>query len=210
MSSTACPVFGPIILGSDVEQWCIDHCQRWLSTYMSEAERQHGIPALTLARPRSYTRSMLFDAWAEDQLPRLIIVSPGVVPPPTRHADGYTARWAIGLAVHFSAATALAARDGAQLMTGAARELFKDKPSLGGYALAADWADERYDDLPFDDSRSHSSGQAHFVLEVDHVGDAYGGPATPDTPSDDPWTPWPQVDTADVQLENHPVSAPLP
>jgi hypothetical protein len=80
---------------------------------------------------------------------------------------------------------------------------------VGGHAEAVDWLDERYDDLAYDDTRSHSSGQAHFAVEVANVGSSYGGPVEPMLPSDLPYPDWFDVETVDVDVLNHPVSQPL-
>ena len=194
-------IFGRMVSGGDVESWCVALAKRWMGTYMSEAERQAGIPAGTYARPRSYVRTISFDKWPEDQLPAFMLVSAGIASAPTREGDGtYSARWLMGLGLLCSARTQQESHDMALLMTEAARTLFVQKASLDGHADGTQWLDERNDDLTYDDIRSLSSGQAHFAVTVADVVSAGKGPAAPDpplVPDTDPWADWPVVQTHD-------------
>jgi hypothetical protein len=212
MSSTFPPVlnpdpgsiFGRIVAGSDVEDWCSDLLKRWFSTYLSEVERQHGLPELFYSRPRAFVPTVSFDKWPEDQLPALMVSSTGTPQPPKRLGDGtYRAWWLMGLYVVCSARTQAESKVMARHYTAAVRDLFLQRPSLDGQANGTDWVDEDYRDLTYDDLRSLSSGAVHFIVEVENVASANAGPLSPDSPSDDPWAHWPTVQTHEETVINY-------
>jgi hypothetical protein len=198
-------IFGRIVSGDDVEQWCVDLFVRWMGTYLSEVERQHGLTAGSWARPRTFRRSLSLDKWPEDQLPAVVLVSTGLATPPVKAGDGkFRARWLMGLVVICSARTEELSHDMARHYCAAIRTLLEQRPSLDGYADGVQWLDESYNDLNFDDSRSLCTGRAVFAVEVDDVMSANSGPVTPDdplSPDTDPWAPWPTVETVEIVVE---------
>jgi len=198
-------IFGRIVSGGDIEQWCIALTRTWIDTYLSEVERQHDFVAGTLQRPRAYVTAPTLDKWPEDQLPAIIFVSVGLAEAPLKSGDGrYRARWDMGLACVCSARRQEESRAAAMTYMAALRALFVQRPSLDQHANGTTWEGETYDDIDYDDVRSLSAGVAHFVVEVYDVVSANAGPVTPDAPRDDPHEPypmWPQVLTTDVDVE---------
>jgi hypothetical protein len=198
-------IFGRIVSGDDVERWCVQLVQRWVSTYLSEVERQHGVSAGTLQRPRAYVTAPSLDKWPEDQLPAVILVSVGLSDAPIKAGDGkYRARWDMGLACVCSARTQAQSHSAAMSYMAALRALFVQRPSLDGRADGTMWNSETYDDIDYDDARSLSAGIAHFIVDVCDVTTANAGPVTPDAPLPDdtePWPLWPQVLTTDIDVE---------
>lgn len=205
-------VFGEIVTGRSIEEWCVQLAQRWISTYLSEIERQAGLERFHWQRPRAYVRTVSFDKWPEDQLPALMFVSSGIAAPPTRTGDGlYTVRWLMNVAALCSASTQQASHDMAHDLIAATEALFVQRPSLDGHADALDWLGVRVDDLGYDDgARSLSSAQALFSVEVRDVISAYAGPAAPDEPSDDPWPNWATARTVEVNSLPHETTIVVP
>lgn len=207
-------IFGRSVSGWDVEQWAFDLMKRWASSYMAEVERRHGLEVCSLARPRAYVPTIAFDAWPEDQLPRVMLIATGTNGTPVRHGDGtYLARFSIDVAVLCSARTQAESHRNAQLTTEALRDLFIQRPSLDGHADGVTWTAEGYAPIAYDDSRSLSGGLASFLVDVDRVAAARAGPLRPDRPSDcdpDPWPPWQRVRSVWVRVENYPADRPLP
>jgi hypothetical protein len=197
-------IFGRIISGADVEDWCEQLVRRWASTYLAEKERQDGLLPGALPRPRGWTIAPSVDKWPEDQLPALIFESTGIPAPPRKGGDGrYRARWELRLSAIVSAATERDSRRLAARYTAALRGLFLQRPSLDGHAAGVDWAAERYDELGFDDQRSLGLATVALIIEVDDVATAGAGPATPADPLEpaiDPWPDWPIVKTADADV----------
>jgi hypothetical protein len=198
-------IFGRIVTGNDVEQAVLALLKRWSGTYLSEIERQHGYAAGALSRVRGWSIGMSFDKWPEDQVPGLVVVSPGLLPPPQKTGDGvYRARWRVDVGVICSARTQEKSHEQAQLFIAAHKAIVSQRPSLEGFATASTWIDESYDPLVYDDTRSLYAGYAGFAIDVDDVLTTLAGPITPDDPLDpdtDPWPLWPVVDTVDVEVD---------
>lgn len=203
-------VFDRIKTGWDVERCVLDTLKLWSNTYISELERQNGMEAGALARVKGWTLAPSFDKWPEDQLPGVLVICTGLVPPPERKGDGvHLARWNVEVGVCCSARTQQQSHEQAMLYLAAHRAIVLQQSSLGGNVLATTWLDESYDVLDYDDVRSLYAGTATFMVEIDNVTNTYAGPAHPDVPYAD-WTlPWPvdvEVETHDVTVENVPTN----
>jgi hypothetical protein len=207
--------FGSIVTGGDVEDWMLQTLQEWFSTYLAEAERQHGYTGHDLPRPRGWAIGPSFDKWPEDQLPGLLVSSKGVPAPPQKDGyHAYRARWLVEPGVVCSARTQELAHRLAMLYGAALRTLVVQRPSLGGHAEACDWLGESYDDLGYDDTRSLYAVRERFSVEVAGVATGDTGPTSADlpfTPDDTlPWPPLVQVQTHDETVVNTTVDQPLP
>jgi hypothetical protein len=213
MSTTS--IFGPIVSVGDVEGWTLALLKRWISTYLAEVERQHGRSGSDLPRPKGWAIGSSFDKWPEDQVPGVLVSSRGTVDVPRKRGDGsYRARWAIEPGVCCSGRTQAESHELATLYGVALRLLMIQRPSLDGHASGTVWLGEQLDDLGYDDSRSLYAVRNVFAVEVEDVAFAGAGPTLPDAPlePDDtqPWPPWPEVETVDVDVENVAVTQPLP
>lgn len=208
-------IFRRIVTGADVEGWCLDLVKRWLSTYLAEVERQHGVPAGTWQRPRAYVVAPSLDKYPEDQLPCILLISVGLAERPLRNGDGrFRTLWQMGLACVCSAATMAETHRMAHHYGAALYALFNQRPSLDGKADGVDWLDyDVGDTIDYDDQRSLAAGIASFTVQVDAAVSAGAGPVTPGdplTPDTDPWPDWPDAETVDVKVEHHPPPDPLP
>lgn len=117
--------------------------------------------------------------WLEDQLPAAIVICPGMAEKPRKHGKDWSARWALGIGAVVSAGTRSDTEDLVRLYTGAMRALILQHGSLGGFSNGVELQDERYNELPSEDSRTIAGGQVLFVVDVDHVVDSQGGPDDP-------------------------------
>lgn len=206
-------IFGRLVTGHDVEGWVADVQRKWSCTYLCELERQHGIEPGYLQSVRGWVLSPTFDKWPEDQIPGVLVVSPGLVPPPVKDGAGvYRARWRIDVGVICSARTQELSHQYAMLYLRAHSAIVAHRPSLEGHALAADWLDEVYTPLEYDDTRSLYAGFASFSIEVDDVMTARAGPTDPDPqdPCTDPYGEWPIVLTHHERVDHYPPPDPLP
>lgn len=195
-------VFGVIKSGSALEETAIAFLKDRLPEYLAEIERQTGRPQEQLPMIRSWTTRNEFVKWPEEQLPAMVVVSPGTNGVPKKAGDGKVrATYALGLAVVCSAkdgeATSKLARDYAA----AIRACVEQHPDLGGVAEGSLWTGERFDDIPQEQDRNLSSGQVGFMVEVRDVVDASQG--LTDKPEDPYNVPnaWPQVTDADTSTE---------
>jgi hypothetical protein len=199
-------IFGRIVTGADVEQWCLETLAKWSGTYLAEVERQHGITAGQLSRVRAWQTTPSLDKWPEDQLPAVLLVSVGLAERPVRDGSGkWRARWQMGLACVCSARTQAESRFNAMMHVAAHSQILLDRPSLEGRANGVDWLSEDYDTLPFDDARSLAAGMCAFTVEVENVRQNKAGPPTPSEPLDPdtlPWPLWQTVREVDVEVDS--------
>jgi hypothetical protein len=196
---------GAVVTGRDVELAALALLQRWAGTYLAEMERQSGRVPGSLPRPRAWATAADFETWPEDQVPRVLLVSPGLLEPPKAAGQGtYRVTWSLGLGVVVSAATMDETMVLAKLYTAALRAALVQHPSLEGFAAGVDWLDENYDDLPSIDTRSLGAGQAIFGIHVDDVSRRWNGPVTPSdppTPDTAPLPTDPDVSTVLIDVE---------
>lgn len=174
---------GPIVSGRDVELGVVRFLKRWSGTYLAECERQRGLAPAALPRIRTWTIANEFETWPEDQLPCLLLVSPGLVDAPLPDGEGvYRAKFMLGLAVIVSARTGDETAALAKLYCAAMRAAILQHQSLEGLATGVEWLDENYDDLPSIDDRSLGAGQAIFSVEISGFARRWNGPTTPGEP----------------------------
>jgi hypothetical protein len=158
---------GDIMTGRDVELAMLTFLRRWGGTYLAECERQRGYGPGALPRVRAYTTAADFEKWPEDQLPCLLLVSPGLAEAPLADGAGsYRVKFSVGLAVIVSAATMDETAALSKLYVAAMRAAILQHQSLEGFASGVEWLDETYDDLPSVDTRSLGAGQCIFAVEV--------------------------------------------
>ena len=202
-------VYGRILTGNDLELATIDLLRDRLPEYIAEVERQTGHDPGQRQTPRGYIVASQFSKWPEDQLPVVVVISPGLSGPPRRAGDGRTlARWALSAGVVNSAAHIDKVRENTLDYIAAIRALITQHQSLGGLATAVDWIDENYiPPFPYGRTQARSlfGAQAIFTVTVDDVVSYGKGPDGPWGPPPPPATPtdptnWPTVKRAVVTV----------
>lgn len=196
-------LFGPFIDPEEIEQAAKTTLVAWIPTYLREIERVKELDQGALSNPRSYvTISEAEPDWkAEDQLPVVLLLSPGTEGVPQRQGDGgYSASWALAVGVVASARDQEATRRLVRMYGLAVRTILVQKGSLGIRAKTH-WQGERHSDLNPESSRTIAIHISEFLVEIDDVANAFGGPSAP-APDLDPDSPeWPEIQTADVTVE---------
>lgn len=201
-------VFDHILTADVVEQHALETLQTWLPTYLREVERQTGRDPNTLPAVRSWKPVNIFERWPEDQLPAVLLVSPGLIGTPEKEGDGYyRARWSLGIGVVVSARDAATTNSLAKVYAAAVRATILQHQSLGGHSRGVGWVDEKYDDLPAEKGRTLAAGQNIFWVEYAQVVSTKGGPIQPVPPDDEPPPEdWPTVETADTTIESEAIA----
>src|SRR3954463_13420771 len=94
-------VFGTVISDDVVELATVNTLRTWVSTYLSEVERQRDLDPGYYTRPPqgSITTRSDFDKWPEEQLPAIIVVAPGIPDDPVKQSGHgvYRASYDIGV-----------------------------------------------------------------------------------------------------------------
>lgn len=195
-------IYRPIITGADVQAAAMDTLQLWMPAYVAELERQTGREPRSVPLPKTWKHTTeKLQRWPEDQVPAVIVVSPGTEGDPLVNGDGtYDVAFVLGVGVIVAARDQPSANDLVKLYAAAIRTLLVQHASLGGFASGLVWSDEKYDGLPADYLSVGAGAELTFFVAVSGVMSEDGGPGDPpDDPYDDPGE-WPTVETTELIL----------
>jgi hypothetical protein len=203
-------IFDSIKLVTDVEAAAVQTIRDWFPVYVRELELQHSVQQDAYPLPHSYITAERFDREDADQLPAVVIVSPGLNRPPRQEGDGtFRCFFSIAAGVFVAGKDRASTKNLVRVYTAVLRSILLQKQALGGIADGTTWLDESYDDnFRFSDTQTVGAGQVVFEIEVAGVVNRYGGPAVygspppaPD-PGTQPGSDWGEVETvtADVEL----------
>jgi len=202
---TVSPVFGKLFVPSKLEEATREILLLWFPTYLREVERQHGYPVdgLTVPLERNYTSRNSYDAIAGEDLPRVVIICPGLMTVPLLSGDGeYRAMWRLGVGVACVAPTEDEAKLHCDIYGAAVRGIVLKH---GGKAIGGrvNWVDEQYVDLPISEQvKQYRAGSLWFSVDIANVVSNRPKPLTPDA---DPYE-WGTADTVDIDLLKEPNS----
>jgi hypothetical protein len=196
-------IFGPIISADQLEGWVQQTLESWWTTYAREYELQQGMPEDSLPEPRSWVVAEEVERESADQLPAIVIVSPGLNGDrPIQEGSGtFDATWLIGVGIFCSATTRNDTTKLVRQYGAIIRSIMLQKQTLGGNANGTTWMDESYnDEFNFTDDLTISAGQVIFEVQVADVANRYGGPADP-APDTAPGSQWPEVEETFIDIE---------
>jgi hypothetical protein len=198
VSSSAWPtVGGPIFTATTLELAALGVLQRTLALSLAEIARQATVA--TPALPRSWMVAHTFSRFPEDQVPAVVVTSPGLARPPERRPARAWMGW-FGLVVGVECQGTRQDQVDAmvRLYAGAVRHCLLLHPSLDGVASDCKWFSEDYQPAPIDERRSRGVCLVGFELLVEQLVDqAYGPLEPPETDGSDPVV---QVVEADVTV----------
>jgi hypothetical protein len=202
-------LYGRIIAVIDVAEALKARIAARVDDYLDEVERQHNLVPGTFARPRALVIGP--ERFPEDQLPAIVIRSPGTAELPEADGQGrYRARFEFELEI--GVATGAGAFELASLYGAALRTLSLQQPSA--LFMGVDWRGERYPDPTLVGSRTYYAARVELEVHVPDVTDRYAGPPDepgwPEPPPHDPESPeWPTAATADTDVLKVPIDAPV-
>jgi hypothetical protein len=207
-------IFGPIIDAGLLETWVRDTLEDWFPTYLQEIEVQRGMTRGKLPSPRAYIVSETADREAADQLPAIVVISPGLAGhKPVGEGDGSVrAIWTIGVGAFVSADTRENTKKLVRIYCAATRAILLQHRGLGGVApdynaANVEWLDESFDDdFQFVDRQTISLGITSFEVEVAAVVNRQVGPVTPPDPDVLPGSQWPTADEVFVDIEKEAIA----
>lgn len=175
--------FGTIFTAPAMEQAALDVLKEWLATYLSEVERQTGLDACTLARPKYWGTSVDDTLEPGERYPAIVVVSPGTgtAAEPTGEGGGRWSAWYdFTVAVSVMASDEFGARRMAGLYAGAIRASIMQHGSLGGVADGVRWRGEEFLGEPGPTrNRSRAGSLVHFQARIPIVVEAQAGPQFP-------------------------------
>jgi hypothetical protein len=196
-------IFAPIFDGTVLTDAVKATLKKWMPTYLGEIEFQRHLAKGSIPTPKWYTERNEFTTFAEDQIPLVVVISPGVIEPPTHNGEGmYTGWWGLGVGVVAAANTETNSDRLAKIYGAAVRSILLQKPGLD-----ASWdfngivyVDESYDDVPDpEQERTMRAARLVFRIAINNVVTKWAGPDEPD-PEDLPGSQWPTVETAEATV----------
>jgi len=201
--------FGPLISASQVEAAVLDTLQTWMHTYLGNTERVVGRPVESMIRPRSYSKTAGNPLAIQDrELPRVVVMSPGLVEEPEEGGETLTLTWAVTVWMFAKGIDENDTQDLCRDNAATIRLLLSHKtPDLVDYVHLLD---ENYDAVPPNRENTLAGCELVFALRVPEAADYGTGPSDPDPPQQpDPPTDygdWPEVDETDVEVIHVPLT----
>jgi hypothetical protein len=164
--------FGNIVVASDIEYAVRDILQRSFPAYLREVERQVGWEGEELPAPRNYTTRNSFDALPGEEMPKVVVISPGLFDVPTTpEGDGYyRGVWQLGVGIAVAAETEEEADRSVKMYGAATRAILLQNQSLDGIAVGVYWLDENYDDLPVENQlQTYKAAGIYMGVDVEKI-----------------------------------------
>jgi hypothetical protein len=177
--------YGRIIVASQLEYAARDLLQKWFPSYLREVERQFGWQGEQLPAPRNYTNRNSFDALPGEEMPKVVVISPGLVGNPEHpEANGYyRATWAVGIGIAVAGRTEEEADNKVKIYGAAARGVLVQHQTLEREDLGVcyvTWLEENYDDLPLVDQIAQYKAVSMFVgVETEFAVNRFMHPSEP-------------------------------
>lgn len=174
-------VFGSILVPSTLEDATATMLQTWFPTYLREIESQLGLAPDSLIPPKKYTNRNKFDSLRGEDLPRCVVMSPGLASSPNKDGSGmYRASWRIGVGVAIAADTDEIANDQVKIYGAAVRAIVLQKGGKNGLG-DVNWVDENYDDIPISDQlQQYRAASIWFTADINNVVTRKPGPEIAD------------------------------
>lgn len=180
----ATSTYGNIFVASELEESIRVLLKKWFPSYLREIERRVDWDKEPLLAPRSYTTRNSYDVLPGEEMPKVVVISPGLVEQPEHpEADGYyKATWSVGVGIAIGARDEELADRVVKMYGAAARNILINHQSLGRDDVCyVSYLDENYDDLPIDDQLMLYKSAAIYVgVEVENVVNRFMRPTTPD------------------------------
>lgn len=184
--------FGPIVSAFEVEHAVAECVRVWIRDYLAELCRQRKLDAEAFPPFRSLVATSYFHKLPEDQLPALIITSPGTEASRGSarggrmeiHGDGtYGLRWRVEAGAVVTTRGNREAAKLARFYTAAVRVLLTQQlPDPRWCPIdvrGVDCTGERYRVTDAAMERTQAAGSVDLIIDVENVGNRNLGPAAP-------------------------------
>lgn len=173
-------IYGNILDAGTIEGWFTDTLKAWLPAHLAHQERRLQLPARTIPQPRSWPLVSEFDLEPHDQLPAIVIASPGTAGGPSHDRGIYRVTWRIEAAVAIADRTEREARTLAGIYIAAIRGAIVQNRTLDDKVENARWVgpDDHAIGVTSAGGQRAIYGTA-FEIDVRDVVNARQGPAEP-------------------------------
>ena len=178
--------FGNILTASSIERSTTALLKKWFPTYLREMERIEGWEREPLVEPRNYTTRNSFDDLVGEEMPKCVVLSPGLFRVPNHPESGgyYNAMWQLGVGVACAAPSEELADQMVKMYGAAARAILLQHQDLEreqGDVIGVHWLDENYEDLPIEDQLMlYKAAAVYTGVEAEKVTSRYMRPPVVD------------------------------
>lgn len=198
-----------------IEQAARATLKAWLPAQIARQERRRGLAPRTLPMPRSWPTVSDFDPLPHEQLPSVVLVSPGTAGPPARSQGTVRATWRLEVVVAVAGKTEAEARLLGALYQAAIRDALEQDATLpwrelpdGTHVAAAAIAETtrwQGDDHAVGNTQRGPRwmGEVQFQVTVRDVVDPTAGPTVPPADPYDPPAPQAPFETSDIAVTPH-------
>lgn len=169
---------GPVVSAFEVEYALAQCVREWMPRYLAEAEAQRDLAPGDLPELRSVVTSTDASKFPEEQLPALLVSSPGLEDAPDVRGDGlYSARWRADCTVVCSARGNRQARRLAAVYVSAVRALLVQQALFSDVldVIAVDWRGETYRSRTADDERTRAEATVQLRVQIAGAMNRFGG-----------------------------------
>lgn len=182
--------FGTAISPRQAEKWLAAFIERWIQEYLAWYERINAIDPKTFDMPWGIQSSSEFTHWQGENLPHIVIVSPGLAEPPEREGDQVNACWNMAITVIVGGQSRSDVRDNQMAYATAIWAMIEHNRSADrpNEIRGVNPVDIQFTDIPVEDSGSYGSATLVCTVDVEAVISTRGYPPE-DDPRDDPYVP---------------------
>lgn len=189
-------IFGNIVDADTIEGYVrqtligpdpADLSKGWLVAHLAHQERRRGLAARALPQPKSWPTVSEFDIEAHEQMPAVVIVSPGTIGEPEHDRGVYRTVWRIETAVAIAGKDEVQGRMLAALYLAAVKGALIQNPTLGGKVEQCRWTGP--DDHAFGTTERGSQRAIYGTAFAVTVRDAVGTRKGTQVPPADPYNP---------------------
>lgn len=177
--------WGPLVIGTDVDDEIIATLKQWIPTYLTQARLERGI-SFNLALPRTYANTFQGHEFLDHQLPAIICTTANLQAVVGGHNVPYQGAWQSQVAVVVRGKSPAATRYLAALYGGTVARLLVQQG--GGVQNSLKLVSTRYEQV------ADGTGQSRWLLAAVNQLNVY---------SDEILRPWggPDIPNADVYLD---------
>lgn len=204
MTATISSQFGRILVPSQIEEAVTVTLQKWYPTYLAEIARQLDVSRNIFPQPQNYTNRNSFDAEAGEKLPKVVVITPGLLDAPTRTGGGlYRAVWRLGVGIAAAGKDEQSANLRVKAYGAATRAILpqqqadvaQNTPGI----IQIRWINETYDDLTVpNQNQLTKAASLWFSIDIENIMEQWRGP---DVPATDAPPAYPDVETVIIDIE---------
>jgi hypothetical protein len=173
--------WGPLIIGTDVDDAMISSLKTWMPTYLKHFHDERGLPFVP-ARPRTYANTFADQEFLDHQLPAIIVVTATTIATRGGPNKAYEGTWRCDIATIVRGKRPPATRFLASLYEGVVRQAVLNQARTTDVLQDVHYTGMRYEQVSdaSGSGRYLLAGVSSFNVYTDKIVEANAGPDIPD------------------------------